>query len=215
MKIFKRIRLELKSLRGFYWLPVGVLFVLLPLFAVSYIPSSGLDGAYYLTVETTQWLHTLVAPWWSILLMKPFFHSDGKELLLLYNERWDNLFLRTLCASCWYLVHILILMIFFAIVFSKNVLPFFAVVAAQTLFINGLCYLVTVFCRNTFIPILLTVCYCIVFGLMILESDLSVFLMNGTYLLQPAMKVQKILTALISGGVFFAVGVHMEHNLCR
>lgn len=215
MKIFKRLKLELKNLRGFYWLPVTGLLILLPIIAQVYVRSSGVYEAYYLTIETAQWMNLLMAPLWNILLMRPFFHFNGKELFLLCNDRYDNLLLRTLCMTGWYLVHTLLFMAFCFCFFKQNVLPFWALIAAQALFINGLCYLLAIFCRNTFIPVIFTVSYCVIFGLMVWVSDLSVFMMNGAFVAEPALIVQKVLTALIAAGLFFAAGAPLERGLYK
>lgn len=173
-----RLRLEVKSQRMFYFVPVIMVWILTPLVCYSYYLSTGCDPqtTRYFAVRTVQQFVPLFAVWWPVFVLKEYLNAPGNELLFVYRFGWDTLLMRMAALWIWYGLHWTVLYLFLAWLIPGIGL-LYLLVLAQSFFLIALAYGVAMLTRNTFLPLVLTVLYslaCILF-----EMPASIFVLNS------------------------------------
>jgi hypothetical protein len=208
-----RLKLELKNLKWLYVLPILVTWALIPLLNQADYRMDN-DPAYLYTLVCTaaQQYLPFFASWWPILILKDYLHAPGRELLYIYRTGRDSLLLRMLVLWAWFMLHASVLFVGYTCRFG-NLLPFFGLLCAQTLFMVALGYCVAMLAHNTFLPLLLNLCYCLTFFLLLEQSKGGIFILNDA-LLSEKYDIRTIWTAVSALGLF-ALGYLRECRLGR
>jgi len=175
----RRFYLELKNLKTYYFAPVFIVCGLVPLIVFSEIlVNAGVDDRALIKLYAVcQMYIPWSAVWWPAFVMKEYLNSPGKELLFIYRFGYDNLFCRMLSIWGWYCAHIMLLFIMMTFLFHQ-VISFFLFLAAQSLLMIAAAYLLAMLSRNTFIPLIITFAYCLVFWL-IIHMPTSIFVYDA------------------------------------
>lgn len=110
MRIEKNLNLlwltyyHLKSLRFLYWVPLAVLFLLLPVLSIEHVHSTGMSETTFLkTFMELQRYVPFMATWWILFGLREYAEGNGKELLYVYKPSLlpDFFFhLYLVCAAC-------------------------------------------------------------------------------------------------------------------
>lgn len=208
-----RLKLELKNLKWLYGLPVIVAWVLIPLLNQADYRMDN-DPAYLYTLVGTaaQQYLPFFASWWPILILKDYLHAPGRELLYMYRTGRDSLLMRMWVLWAWFMLHTAVLFVGYTCRFG-NLLPFFGLLCAQTLFLVALGYCVAMLAHNTFLPLLLNLCYCLTFFLLLEQSKGGIFILNDALLVE-TYGIRSFWTAVSALGLF-ALGYLRECRLGR
>ncbi len=81
----RRLYLELKNLRFYYFVPLVILFILVPLTVIASLKQAGEPFPSFVTI--CQLYIPCFAPWWPLFVLKDYLNSPGKELLFVYKYK--------------------------------------------------------------------------------------------------------------------------------
>lgn len=202
-----RLRLELKNLKGYYWIPVIILWGVVPLLAVSYRRMGG-DSAYYLMIDYCQQFVTLTSPLWINMIGKDFYHSQGRELVFLYNDKFDNLLSRALLLWTWHLLHLCCLIIGLSFILREAMLDLFMVLTVQSLFIIAVSYCVMTLGHNTFFSLVIPILYGVFFSLVFNHTQFTIYEFTGE--MGNCSQLSKRAIILAVSVVLYSISYHFE-----
>lgn len=204
----RRLYLELKNLRFYYFVPLVVLFILLPLTVLASLKQYGPSFPSFSVI--CQLYIPCFAPWWSLFVLKDYLNSAGKELLFVYKQTRDSLLGKTIILWVLYVLHILV--VFFAASFIYDFVWFlFIALIIQGMFLTALAYFLAILLQNTFVPLITTFTYSLIFMLAGGYSPLNIF----TQGLNDASSLNKMPGVLLVAVVFFYVGYQTEKRLYK
>jgi hypothetical protein len=209
----RRLYLELKNLKAYYYVPVFIVCGLVPLIVISEIlVNASIDGrALVKMYKASQMYIPWFAVWWPVLIMKEYLNSNGKELLFIYRFGFDNLVFRMIFLWIWFCVHILLLFVIMTLLFHQ-VIAFFLLLSAQSLLMIAAAYLLAMLSRNTFIPLIITFGYCLVFW-MIIHIPTSIFVYDA--MPYDAAFLQKAPWLILLASALFGIGYLIEKRLFK
>ena len=156
MSLLRLCYYNLKSLKLLYFVPIAVLFLLLPFFSVGHYLSSGLSRkAFELTFMEMQRYIPFMATWWVVFGLREYAEGDGRELLRVYkNSLLGDFFL----IFFWYILHAVVLISVYAI-FFENFWMDFLLFFIQSFVFAGSTFFLMLLCRTIAIPFLINVFY--------------------------------------------------------
>lgn len=210
----RKFYLEVKNLKIYYFMPVTIVFGLVPLIVIAEIVVNG--GIDVRSLAKMYEACQIYIPWfavcWPVFIMKEYLNSPGKELLFVYRFGYDNLVNRMLILWGWYSVHIMIMSILMAFLFHEVIL-FFLFICAQSLLMIAAAYLMAMLSRNTFIPMIVTFGYCLVFWMIIRVPQFSMFVydpkpFNSAF-------IHKALWLILIAALLFGFGYLLEKRLFK
>lgn len=197
----RRLYLELKNQRFYFFVPPVVLFILVPLTVLATIKSGG-GNNFPECATISQLFIPSFAAWWPLFILKEYLNSPGRELLFVYKSGRDSLFSKMIILWVFYLLHVVIVFIYFTSLFDFVWFLFIAVII-QSMFLIALGYFLSLLFQNTFIPLIINFAYSSIFMLAVLDSPLSIFengFFNNTGSLSKSIVVAIIASILFYGG---------------
>ena len=208
--LMRRLYLELKNQRFYYFVPPVVLFILVPLTVLATIKSGG--GSNFPECGTiSQLFIPSFAAWWPFFILKEYLNSPGKELLFVHKLSKDSLFLKMFILWAFYLLHVVMVFIYFTSIFDFVWFLFIAIIT-QSMFMIALGYFLSLLFQNIFIPLIVNFAYSSIFMLAVLDSPLSIFEM-GTF--ANAGSLNKSIVVVIIAFMLFYGGYQMEKRLYK
>lgn len=212
VRIMRRLYLELKNQRFYYFVPLIVLFLLVPL--IIHASIKGRSDSFLTNCSIyIQLFVPCFAAWWPILVLKEYLHSPGKELLYVNkNHRQDTLLLKMLVLWIIYIFDVLVLFIYFKFTFMDFFWFLFVAIVAQSAFMIAVGYFLSMLFQNTFVPMILNFTYSLVFMLALLYSPLSIFYIGS---FSVASSLNKTPIVVIITLIFFYGGYLMEKRLYK
>lgn len=208
--IMRRLYLELKNLRFYYFVPPAVLFMLVPLTVLATI-KSGAGNNFPECCTISQLFIPSFAAWWPLLILKEYLNSPGKELLFVYKISKISLFIKMLILWALYALHIVILFIYFTSLFDF-VWFLFIVIIIQSMFMIALGYFLSLLFQNTFIPMIVNFAYSSIFILAFYYSPLSIFEI-GTF--DNASSLNKSAVVALIACIILYMGSQIEKRLYK
>ena len=156
MSLFRLCYYNLKSLKLLYFVPVAVLFLLLPFFSVGHYLSNGLSRlSFELTFMELQRYIPFMATWWVIFGLREYAEGDGRELLRVYkNSLLGDFFL----IFFWYILHAALLIFLYALFFESFWMDFL-LFFIQSFVFAGMTFFLMLLCRTIAVPFLINVFY--------------------------------------------------------
>lgn len=133
----RRLYLELKNQRCYYFVPPFILFLLLPLTVLAAIKKGG-GGNFPECCTISQLFIPAFAAWWPLFILKEYLNSAGKELLFVYKSSKDSLVFKMIILRAFYILHIVMVFVYFTFLF--DFVWFFIAVIVQSLFMIALAY---------------------------------------------------------------------------
>ncbi|PKM79677.1 MAG: hypothetical protein CVU88_05305 [Firmicutes bacterium HGW-Firmicutes-13] len=113
----RRLYLELKNQRFYFFVPPVILFILVPLTVLATIKSG--DGSNFPECATiSQLFIPSFAAWWPLFILKEYLNSPGKELLFVYKFGRDSLIFRMIILWAFFVLHVVIVFIYFTFLFD-------------------------------------------------------------------------------------------------
>lgn len=156
MSLLRLCYYNLKSLKLLYFVPLAVLFLLLPFLSFGYFLSYGWDEmTFYSTFMEMQQYIPFMATWWVIFGLREYAEGDGRELLRVYKNGllWDFFLI-----FFWYILHVAVLILLYGI-FFENYWMDFLLFFIQSLVFAGSTFFLMLLCRTIAIPFLINVFY--------------------------------------------------------
>ena len=95
--------------------------------------------------------------------------------------------------------------------FMQRLLVLYLLVWAQCFFLIAVAYGVAMVSRNTFLPLIVTVLYCL--GCILFQLPVSIFSLEAP--LEAGVELWPAAVMLASGGVFLAAGYSLEKRLLK
>jgi len=204
----RRLYLELKNLRFYYYIPLVVLFILVPLTAVATLKKASDPFPSFVTI--CQLYIPCFAPWWPLFVLKDYLNSPGKELLFVYKQSRDSLLGKVVILWILYVLHILV--VFLAASFLYKFVWFlFIAVIIQSILLTALAYFLAILLQNTFVPLITNFTYSLIFMLAGGYSPLSIFV-DG---LRDASSLDKSVFVFIAALVLLYAGFQLEKRLYK
>ncbi len=156
MSLFRLCYYNLKSLKLLYFVPIAVLFLLLPFFSVGHYLSNGLSRlSFELTFMELQRYIPFMATWWVIFGLREYAEGDGRELLRVYkNSLLGDFFL----IFFWYILHAALLIFLYALFFESFWMDFL-LFFIQAFVFAGMTFFLMLLCRTIAVPFLINVFY--------------------------------------------------------
>lgn len=207
-----RLKLELKNQRFLYWVPFVVVCILVPLMNYAYTLNA--HGSQIVTrawlIRLDQQYIPMFSIWWPIFIMKEYLNSPGNELLYVYRFGKDTLLTRMLALWGWYMAHWTVLCIVYCFLVYQ-VAMLYLLVAAQCFFLIALCYALAMLVRNTLLPLMGVVLYCL--ACLLFGMPLSIFLMD--FRLEKWSEMLPAIVMVGAGVVLLAIGYQLEKRLFK
>lgn len=205
----RRLYLELKNQRVYYFVPLLIVFLFVPLAVLATI--KGGSGNNFSEFETiSQLFIPSFAVWWPIFVLKEYLDSPGKELLFVHRYGKEFLLLKMIFLWVLFVVHVALVFVLFSFLFNF-VWYLFIAIAVQSMFMIAFAYLLSMLFQNTFVPLIASFAYSSIFMLVLYDSRLSIFGAGfGGYdsLSKPAV-ISVIAVMLLS------IGYQLEKKLYR
>lgn len=129
--------LNFRNMKGFYFVPLVFLYIILPVLNIATIKEYGFnENAYRIICNDIQKFVPIMCSWWVIFSLKEYLEGDGCEVLHLYK---NSLTLDVIMIYIWYLIHVAILIITYTIFLTNLSLEFIGI-AVQSLFYASAAY---------------------------------------------------------------------------
>ena len=204
----RRLYLELKNQRFYFFVPPVILFILVPFTVLATIKSGG--GSNFPECGTiSQLFIPSFAAWWPLFMLKEYLNSPGKELLFVHKSSRDSLFLKMIILWAFYVLHVVILFIYFTSLFDFVWFLFIAIIT-QSMFMIALAYFLSLLFQNTFIPLIVNFAYSSIFMLVLFYSPLSIFEIGS---FNSAGSLSKSPVIAITAFILFYGGYQIEKRL--
>ncbi|WP_347489745.1 hypothetical protein ABDB91_00910 [Desulfoscipio sp. XC116] len=203
----RRLYLELKNQRLYFFVPPVILFILVPL---TVLASTKGDGGNFPECATiSQLFIPSFAVWWPLFILKEYLNAPGKELLFVYKSGRDSLFFKMIGLWAFFVLHVLMVFVYFSFLFDF-VWFLFIVIIIQSLFLIALGYFLSLLFQNTFIPLIINFAYSSVFMLVLFYSPLSIFEIGS---FNNAGSLSKFPVVAIIAFILFYGGHQIEKHL--
>nr|MDD6334992.1 hypothetical protein [bacterium] len=211
-----RLTLELKNLKAAFWLPLVVLYGVLPAFvAGTFLAHDGqvlMEERLYQTMLYVQMLVPLVSAWWPIMVYRDFLDAEGNELLCVFRSTTDNLLLRALVLWGYFMAYVLVVFFIFSFLWPR-VAFFYFYTAVQCLMMISLAYALAMVSGNTFLPLMACTLLSLA-GFIFPEQHWLPFDYN-VYLVYTPQLMKKLLILLAVSAALLGVGALFENRMKR
>ena len=162
MRIEKNLNLlrltyyHLKSLRFLYWVPLAVLFLLLPVLSIEHVRSTGMSETTFLKsfMELQRYV-PFMATWWILFGLREYPEGNGKELLYVYKP---GLLPDFFMIFIWYALHVTALIALYGIFLDNYWMDYLLMMVQSLVFASATLFLMLL-CRTIAIPFLINVLY--------------------------------------------------------
>ncbi|WDV47083.1 ABC transporter permease [Clostridiaceae bacterium M8S5] len=109
---FKLIYLSLKNLRYYYFVPVTILYVFLPILDFGIIcMNKGIENSYFMVFRENEKFIPLFSIWWIIFAFREYIEGQGNELLYCFDKKIKIKIFDIFILFLWYIIHVGILFI--------------------------------------------------------------------------------------------------------
>ena len=158
MRSIRLIFLSLKSTKFFYFIPLVVLYILIPLSNYSNIKLLGVETSYIVVMNTAQRLIPILSVWWVFCLIREYIESDGNEVLYALRGKKQTNALSILMTTLWYLLHVAVLYTIYSFLYENMAIEYIKI-AIQSFFLVSLFYFVVYIFKSTSISFMMILIY--------------------------------------------------------
>lgn len=198
------LRLSLKNMERYYYIPLVVLFVFLPICSWLYIRAYGLQESYISVMNIGQMFIPITSTWWVFCGLKEYIEGDGNELFYVYKLNGKTKVVDILLILLWYCCHIGILFGVYAILFN-TIITEIACVMIQCFFFSSFLYFLTYALKSTSIAYMFVLIY---YFMIAFFSEDTIFEFINIFSFQITMNAELLFEkylfiGIISGVVLF------------
>lgn len=204
----KPIYFSFKNLKIYYFIPLFILYVFLPILSVGIVYMSGsIENSYFLIFREVEKYIPILSSWWITFIFKEYIEGDGNEILYCVDESGKVKVFQILLILIWYIIHISILFLGYSI-FLDNVFLEFLKTVIQCLFFTSLLYMLIYTLKSTTISFMILLIYEL-FAIFInseIANYISIF-ENGEKIILKTITTKYLLVLLVSL-VFLMIGIY-------
>ena len=103
----KPIYFSFKNLKIYYFIPLFILYVFLPILSVGIVYMSGsIENSYFLIFREVEKYIPILSLWWITFIFKEYIEGDGNEILYCIDESGKVKVFQILLIFIWYIIHI-------------------------------------------------------------------------------------------------------------
>ncbi len=156
---FKLVYYDFKNLRGYYFVPIFVLFILIPVLTAGMVKMSGSVGnAYFLVFREIEKYIPIFSVWWITFIFREFIEGEGNEVLYCTGKSSGVKVYQVLTMFVWYIFHVSILFLGYSM-FWDNVFLEYVKTVIQSFFFTSFAYMLIYVLRSTTISFMLLFVY--------------------------------------------------------
>ena len=207
MKI-KIIYFDFKNLKGYYMIPLLVLYIFIPILNVGMVNMSGSVGnAYSLVFRETEKYLPIMSVWWTIFIFREYIEGDGNEILYCIGQMGKIKAPKIIFIFIWYIIHVGILFLVYSI-FWDNILLEYIKTVIQCFFFSSVMYMLIYTLKSTTISFMILLIYEL-FAIFI-NTDIVNYISiyeNGNKI-TPYIISAKYMPILILSIGFFIIGIY-------
>lgn len=208
----KLLYFDFKNLRGYYFIPIFILYILIPILNVGMVKMSGsIENAYYLVFREAEKYLPIMSVWWTTFVFREYIEGDGNEILYCINKTGKLKAFQIIFIFLWYIFHVSILFLVYSI-FWDNILLQFIKIIIQCFFFTSLMYMFIYFFKSTTISFMILLLYEL-FALF-MNSDFINFISifeNGK-MIKLDVIISKYLIVMVLSGLLFIIGVYKNNK---
>lgn len=207
----RQLYLSFKNLKWFYFVPLIVLYLFIPLSNLLNFKAIGLDLCYTIVTDTAQRVIPITATWWVFCVLKEYIEGDGNELLYAY-LKGKTLGIDILFVFCWYCVHVAVLFFGYSYFFNNMLLEYVRMIVQSFVLVSALYFLIYAF-KSTSIAYMMILVYFIMtlfFSKDTILEKIKLFDMNTPMVI--SMIWDKYLYIILIGGLFFGLGTVLNKH---
>lgn len=202
------IYLSFKNLKLYYFIPLVVLYIFLPVLNIGMVAmSKDLESSYLLIFREAEKYIPIMSIWWTTFIFKEYISEDGNEVLYCIDSHGKVKVFEILIIYLLYIIHISILFLVYSI-FWDNVFFEFLKTAIQCFFFTSLAYMLIYTLKSTIISFMFLLIYEL-FAIFI-RSELTTYISifeNGNRVTIHVI-ITKYLVVLLLSVVFLVIGVY-------
>ncbi|MEA4825948.1 MAG: ABC transporter permease [Clostridium sp.] len=204
----KPIYFSLKNLNIYYFVPLIVLYVFIPILNIGMINmSKNIENAYTIIFREAEKYIPITSLWWITFIFKEYIEGDGNELLYCIEDSGKVKVHHIVLIFTWYIMHVSILFLVYSL-FWDNVFLEFIKTVIQCFFFTSLLYLLIYTLKSTTISFMLLLIY------ELLATFMNFKCINYISIFENGMKVslETIITKysifLLLGILFLIIGIY-------
>ena len=196
----------LRNLKLFYFVPVIIVLVYMPLMGLSLYKTyhMSIDVFFKNMFKQFQLYIPLFSVWWTVFTLKEFMETDGNELLYLYNKPIYILKMQLLVFGL-YALHILVFMLGFNLIFGGHYFATLQLIISSFA-MTGFAYFISFAFKSTGVAFLFCIVYSITLNVFDRDrhfSSISVFPETREV---TQLSVVHIVLVVVAGVVLFSAG---------
>ena len=159
---FKITYLDLKNLGKYYFLPIIIMFIVVPtLLILKYLAVKDIKILTTDMIAYTELFSAISSIWWIMMISRQYIEVDGNEILYVYKKMR---FGQVLILFLWYIVNISILFLGYSF-FFENILSEYIKILIQSLFFISISYMLVYTFKLVSIRMMIILGYIISFSL--------------------------------------------------
>lgn len=209
------LRLSFKSIKYYYFIPIVILFILIPISNYFNIQSLGVEICYDLVMNTAQNLIPITSTWWVFLILKEYIEGEGNELLYVYKSMGKTKIIDILLIVVWFYLHVGILFLAYSF-FYQNMLIEYLRILIQSFVLVGALYFLVYTIKSTSLSYMFILIYYIMS--MFFSKD-TIFELINIYSTNEVMTINLLFTnysyILLIGIAFFILGMWRNRHYYR
>jgi hypothetical protein len=129
--------LSLKNIKLFYFIPLAVMYIFIPVSNCLNIKAFGVEVSYSLIMDTAQMLIPITSTWWIFCILKEYVDGDGNELLYVYENIKKTKAYDVLLVFAWYCLHIAVLFFIYSLFYNNIFLEYIRIIIQSFVFISA------------------------------------------------------------------------------
>ncbi|MBZ9637734.1 ABC transporter permease [Clostridium sp. FP1] len=191
---------SLKNLKIYYFVPLIILYIFIPILNIGMVNLSGnIENAYVLVFSEAEKYIPILSLWWIIFVFKEYIEEDGNEILYCIEDSGKVKIHHISLLFAWYIIHVSVLFLIYSL-FWDNVFLEFIKTVIQCFFFTSVAYMLMYTLKSTTIS----------FMFLLIYELLSIFINSKSFnyisIFENGEKIS--LQAIITKySVFFIVGI--------
>lgn len=204
----KLIYLSMKNLKGYYFIPLIFLYIVIPILDIGLINMSGnIENAYLSIFAEAEKYIPILSLWWTTFIFKEYIDGDGNEVLYCIDSSSKLKIQHIALIFSWYIIHVSILFLVYGF-FLDNVLLEFLKTVIQCFFFTSLGYTLIYTLKSTTISFMFLIVYELLCLFIRCEFTKYISIFQGEQIISMQLIGTKYFIFLLIGILFLIIGVY-------
>ena len=206
---FKITYLDLKNLGKYYFLPIIIMFIVVPtLLILKYLAVKDIKILTTDMIAYTELFSAISSIWWIMMISRQYIEVDGNEILYVYKKMRIG---QVLILFLWYIVNISILFLGYSF-FFENILSEYIKILIQSLFFISISYMLVYTFKLVSIPMMIILGYIISFSLFFKDKINYINIFTIQEVTNSQIVSNKYLILLIISIFIFFIGMYKNYK---